>query len=106
MVANAYTSIIFKWFTDIKYISLARILTYIGAIGLFYSLIFLFIFSYISCSNEENNALSYACKIEYEGNSYYENYRSLSNIKIDSFFYIDVFIEIPLYYIEFFINIF
>ena len=106
MVANAYTSIIFKWFTDIKYISLARILTYIGAIGLFYSLIFLFIFSYISCSNEENNALSYACKIEYEGNSYYENYRSLSNIKIDSFFYIDVFIEIPLYIISSFLSIF
>ena len=44
MISNAYSSITSKWLMDIKYITLNRILIYVGAIGLFYSLILLIIF--------------------------------------------------------------
>ena len=106
MAANAYSSITIKWFTDIKYISLAKILIYIGAIGLFYSFIFLVILSYISCDTESKNNLSYACQIKYGENLYYENFRSLSLIETNTNFYIDTFIEIPLYMISSFLSIF
>ena len=106
MAANAYSSITIKWFTDIKYISLAKILIYIGAIGLFYSFIFLVILSYISCDTESKNNLSYACQIKYGENLYYENFRSLSDIETNTNFYIDTFIEIPLYMISSFLSIF
>ena len=86
MAANAYSSITIKWFTDIKYISLTKILIYIGAIGLFYSFIFLVILSYISCDTESKNNLSYACQIRYEENLYYENFRSLSLLKLIQIF--------------------
>ena len=36
MVSNAYTSIAIKWFIDIKYITIYRILIYTGIIGLFF----------------------------------------------------------------------
>ena len=101
MVSNAYSSIKIKWFVDIKYITLSRILIYLGVIGLFYSLILLFIFSNMACSKEINNILSYVCKLEYKGDLFYENYKTFSAIEYNKKFYIDAFIEIPLFKIIF-----
>ena len=106
MVSNAYSSISFKWFMDFKYITLSRVLIYIGLIGSFYSLILLFILSNMPCLTKENNILSYVCKLDYNGELFYENYKTLENIKINSTFYIDVFILIPLYVISSFLSIF
>ena len=106
MVSNAYSSIKIKWFADIKYITLSRILIYLGVIGLFYSLILLFIFSNMACSKEINNILSYVCKLEYQGELFYENYKTFSAIEYNKKFYIDTFIEIPLFIISSFLSIF
>ncbi len=106
MVSNAYTSIAIKWFIDIKYITIYRILIYTGIIGLFFSSILLFIFSYIPCSKEINNLSNHICKINYQDNIFYENYRTLSNIEINSNFFIDIFIIIPLFIISSFLSIF
>ena len=54
MVSNAYSSIVTKWFMDIKYINLNKILIYIGSIGLFYSIILLFIISNLPCTKEND----------------------------------------------------
>ena len=106
MVSNAYSSIAIKWFVDIKYITLSRILIYLGVIGLFYSLILVFIFSNLSCSKEINNILSYVCKLEYQGDIFYENYRTFGAIEYNRNFYLDVFIELPLFIISSFLSIF
>ena len=105
MISNAYSSIVTKWFMDIKYINLNKILIYIGAIGLFYSLILLFIISHLPCS-EENNIISYICKLDYEGHLFYDNYRTLKSIEIDSNFFIDIFVILPLFIILSFLIIF
>ena len=106
MISNAYSSITNKWFMDIKYITLNRILIYVGCIGLCYSLILLFVLSYRPCSREKKSIMSYVCKLEYQNDLFYDNYRTLSNIEINSKFYIDVFILIPVYIVSSFLSIF
>jgi hypothetical protein len=91
---------------DIKYITLYRILIYRGAIGLFYSLILLLVFPNIPCSKDKNSIISYVCKLEYGTDLFYDNYRTFSNIVINSKFYVDVFIIIPLCIISSFFSIF
>ena len=46
------------------------------------------------------------CKLEYQNDLFYDNYRTLSNIEINSKFYIDVFILIPVYIVSSFLSIF
>ena len=104
MIANAYSSIRNKWFMDIKYINLYRILIYLGIIGFIYSIILLFIFSNIPCS-KENNTIIQICKIEYHDDLFYENYRTLSFIEIGKEFFIDIFAYLPIYIISSFLNI-
>ena len=106
MISNAYSSITSKWFMDIKYITLNRILIYVGCIGLCYSLILLFALSYRPCFREKKSIMSYVCKLEYKSDLFYDNYRTLSNIEINSKFYIDVFILIPVYIVSSFLSIF
>ena len=106
MVSNAYSSISFKWFMDHKYIKIGRILIYLGLIGFIYSLILLFILSNISCSKEKNNLLNDICKLDYQGYLFYENYKTLGDIEINSIFYLDIFILIPIYLISSFLYIF
>ena len=106
MISNVFSSIKSKWFMDIKYITIYRILIYVGAIGLFYSFILLFIFSNIPCSKDKANIISYVCKIKYETDSFYDNYRNFFNIEINKSFYVDVFVIIPLYIISSFLCIF
>ena len=106
MISNAYSSITSKWFMDIKYITLNRMIIYIGAIGLFYSLILLFVFSNVPCSKDINSILSYVCKLEYKNDLFYDNYRTLSNIESNSKLYIDIFITLPIYIVSSFFIIF
>ena len=106
MVSNAYSSISFKWFMDHKYIKLGRILIYLGLIGFIYSLILLFILSNISCRKEKNNILNDKCKLVYQGDLFYENFKTLGDIDIKSNFYLDIFILIPIYLISSFLIIF
>ena len=73
MLSNAYSSITSKWLMDFKYITLNRILIYLGAIGLFYSLILLFIISHIPCSKNKSNFISYVCRITHRNDIFYDN---------------------------------
>ena len=104
MVSNSFSSISNKWFMDIKYIHLYRILIYLGIIGFCYSIILLLIFSNISCSKEVET-IAYICKIEYDDNLFYENYRTLSSIEIGKEFFIDIFVYVPLFCISSFLDI-
>ena len=105
MASNAYSSIITKWFMDIKYITLNRILIYIGIIGLFYSLILFFIFSKIPCSKDDS-IIIYVCKLDYQGDLFYDTYKTFGDIEINSNFYIDVFAQVPIYIVSSFLIIF
>jgi hypothetical protein len=106
MISNAYSSITSKWLMDIKYITLNRILIYVGAIGLIYSVILLFVFSLVSCGKAEDKILKYVCKLQYEGNFYYDNYRTLAKIETEVNLYIDNFITISIYIVSSFSSIF
>ena len=97
MASNAYASVRNKWFMDVKYISIYKIITFIGMIGFVFSLIILFIISFISCPKNE---MKYICFFKYNGNIYYENFRSIKNIKIDSKFFFEIFILIPIYLVS------
>ena len=88
MLSNAYSSIISKWLMDFKYITLNRILIYLGTIGLFYSLILLFIISHIPCSKNRSNFISYVCRITHRNDIFYDNYRTLGDIRNDKYLYI------------------
>ena len=105
MVSNAYSSIKTKWFMDIKYININRMLIYIGIIGLFYSFILLIIFSSVSCSTEDS-AISYICRFEYQGEFYYDNLITLGNIESNYELFIDIFVLIPIYLVCSFLVIF
>ena len=104
MISNAYSSITSEWFMDIKYITFNRILLYLGAIRLFYSLIFLLVFSKIPCSKNKSNFTSYICKLEYKNDLFYDNYRT--EIKTNNYLYIDIFAIIPIYSVSSFLIIF
>ena len=97
MASNAYASVRNKWFMDVKYISIYKIITFIGIIGFVFSLSLLFIISFISCPKDK---MKYICSFNYNGNLYYENFRSLKEIKIDSDLYFEMFILIPIYLIS------
>ena len=105
MASNAFSSIVSKWFMDIRYINLNKILIYLGSIGFFYSLIFLISFSYIPCS-KDNKIISYVCKFNHSGEFFYENIKAFDGIEINSDFYIDIFVLIPLFIICSFLHIF
>ena len=106
MISNAFSAITTKWFMDIKYITLIRMLIYIGGIGLFYSLILLFVFSNVPCSKSRKSFLSYVCKLQYGNDLFYDNYRTLGDIVTNSELYIDIFIIIPIYIVSSFLSIF
>ena len=56
MISEAYAVVSIKWLVDIQYITVTRILMYLGIIGFVLSLAFLFAFSYIPCGeNDDNN---------------------------------------------------
>ncbi len=69
-------------------------------------MILLFVFSNVSCPKDGDNFIRYVCKLEYNGDLFYENYRTLGNIKNNSKLYIDIFITIPIYIISSFLSIF
>ena len=97
MASNAYASVRNKWFMDVKYISIYKIITFIGIIGFIFSLSLLFIISFISCPKDK---MKYICFFNYNENIYYENFRSLKDIQIDTNFYLEISILIPLYLIS------
>ena len=103
MIGNAYSTVSIKWLSDIKYITIQRILIYIGIIGFIFSFIALFVFSFIPCKKENNYIMS-LCSVENEDKSYYVNYKNLKFEKIDLYFYIDIFITIPLFLISSFLE--
>ena len=105
MVGDSYYTVYNKWFTDIKYITIERILIYIGLIGFIYSLIFFFVFSYIPC-NHNYGLFHNICKVEYDGKLFYDNFLELGETDIDVFFYIDIFATLLLFMIASFLNIF
>ena len=102
MTSNAYASVRNKWFMDEKYISIYKIISFIGIIGFIFSLIILVIILFISCPKNE---MKYICHFNYNGNIYYENFRSLKDIKIDSNVFLEIFILIPLYLISSFFSV-
>jgi hypothetical protein len=110
MVMNSYSTISFKWLIDIQYITITRIIMYIGIIGFIFSFALFFIFSNIPCgeNNEDNrnNNLNKICQLNDTTNLYYENYRYLSQVNKDANFYIDIFIVLILYLGASFLNIF
>jgi len=103
MASNAYASVKNKWFMDLKYISIYKIITFIGIVGFGFSLILLFIISFISCPNDK---LKYICFYNYNGRIYYENFRSLKDIQIDSNLLFEIFLIIPLYLISNFFGVY
>lgn len=102
MVSNAYSSIKSKWFMDIKYITIYKILLYVGGVGLIYSIILLIIISNIPCS--ENDIIHYICRFNYGGKLFYDNYNILSEIESNNNLYIDIFVIIPLSLLCSFLN--
>ena len=105
MISEAYAVISVKWLIDIQYITVTRILMYLGIIGFVLSLGLLFAFSYIPCGKNDD-VLVDVCQILYENKLYYENFRTLRNIKINSNFFIDIFVVLIIYLASYFFNIF
>ena len=105
MIGNAYTSIKNKWLMDFKYITLFKILIFIGFIGFIFSLITFFIFSNISCQKDKK-FIEYSCQFENDGELFYDNYRNLKDIVINKEFYLDLFIILPIFLITSFLNTF
>ena len=102
MASNAYASVRNKWIMDIKYISIYKIIAFLGIIGFIFSIIILLILSFISCNEEK---MKYICYFNYDEKLYYENFRSL-NIEINSHFFFEIFILLPLYLIFSFFSIY
>ena len=98
MICNAYSAIKNKWFMDFKFITTYKILTYLGIIGLFFSIILLIISSYLPCP-KNTIFIQYICKIKYNDSNYYDNFRSLIGTKINYQFFLDVFFQLPLFLI-------
>ena len=105
MILDAYASVRNKWFMDIKYITIQKIIAFIGIIGFIFSLILLFTLSFISCPIDKK-FMRYICNIDYEDTLYYDNFKSLRNIHIDKNFYSEVFVLIPLFLLSSFLSIF
>ena len=105
MIGNSFSTVSTKWLMDIKYITFSRILLYIGVVGFVCSIIVLFIFSNIPC-NQNNEFVNYICRFQFENQFYYDNYKNLGQMEINSKLYIDIFIIIPLFVISSFLYIF
>ena len=105
MILDAYSTVTNKWFMDIKYITIHKILSYIGMIGFIFSLILLFISSYVPCLKDKI-FINYICKIKDEGNLYYDNFRLLKNISTNNKFYLEIFILIPIFMLSNFLSVF
>ena len=107
MILDAYSTVTNKWFMDIKYITIHKILSYIGIIGFIFSLILLFSLSYIPCSKDKK-FIEYICKIRdvNEDTLYYDNFRLLKNITINTNFYLEIFLLIPLFMASNFLSAF
>ena len=109
MAMNSFSVISFKWLIDIQYITITRILLYIGIIGFIFSFSSFFIFSNIPCNKVDIKLnLKKICKLQIKNSSdiYYENYTILGAVNKDANFYIDIFIVLILYLISGFFNIF
>ena len=107
MILNSYSVIRFKWLIDIQYITITRIIIYLGITGFIISFALFFVFSFTSCGNSnEKNYLNKICQFNVTTELYFENYRELTKVEIDSNFYIDIFLALILYLIASFLNIF
>ena len=110
MVMDSYSKISFKWLIDIQYITITRIIMYIGILGFIFSVALFFILSNVPCGeyNDENikSNLNKICQLNDTINFYYDDYRKLSYIEKDTNFYIDIFIVLILYLGASFLNIF
>ena len=110
MALDSFSIVIFKWLIDFQYMTITRIIMYIGIIGFVVSFSLFFIASHIPCgdNDKENiiNGLNEICPFNDTINLYYESYRNLTNINKNSNFYIDIFLALILYLTASFLNIF
>ena len=98
IAGNSYSIVSIKWLMDIKYIRLFKIILNVGIVGFVVALGELFIFSYIPCLN--NKYSKNICTIKYQGDFYYDNYRTLGFLEADKQLFIDIFVIIPLFLIS------
>ena len=75
-IMRAYISTQIKWYMDIKYISVNKLLMFYGLIGtLFYTIICL-ITTFVKCSEKDNTLFDYICETkDAEGNSYFASFK-------------------------------
>ena len=111
MILNAFSIVSFKWLMDIQYITITRIIMYIGMMGFIISFALFFIVSNKSCGKSDDEEsirvnLSKICPFNESTNLYYENYRNLTRVQKDSNFYIDIFLALILFLVVSFLNIF
>ena len=104
MASSAYSGVKSKWLMDFKYISIIKVLFYLGIIGLFFSVVLLFMTSFLPCKSKD--LINYICQINYDGKRFYDNFRSIKNFDIDKHFYLDIFILLPIFLISSFVNTF
>ena len=103
MIGNSYSTVSIKWLVDINNIKLFKILLYLGISGFVLALIELIIFSQFHCIEIEDFALS-LCTIEYKNKTFYDNYKTLSDIKVGNELYIDIFAIIPIFLLSSFLD--
>ena len=103
MIGNSYSTVNIKWLMDIKNIELFKILLYLGISGFVFAIIELFIFSQFHCYEKENSAIN-VCTIKYDNKTFYDNYKTLSEIKVGKELYIDIFAIIPLFLLASFLE--
>ena len=103
MCGNAYSAISYKWLSDIKYMNVIHMLIFIGLIGFTFSLLMFLIVSNIACS-KNSDLLENICRLEKDGELFYDNYHKFRETKINSSFYIDIFITLILFLIACFLN--
>ena len=108
MVCNAYSSIKNKWFMDFKYITMYKILYYLGIVGLLASILLLIIFTYLPCPDDENKIgfINYICEIKYKDSFFYDNFKELKEIKLDKNVYLEIFLILPIFLVSSFLNAF
>ena len=111
MILNAFSIVSFKWLMDIQYITITRIIMYIGMMGFIISFALFFIVSNKSCGKSDDEEsirvnLSKICPFNESTTLYYENYRNLTRVQKDSNFYIDIFLALILFLVVSFLNIF
>ena len=97
ITSDAYACVRNKWFMDIKYITIFKMLSYIGIVGFVFSLICLFIISYIPCNSK--SIINSICQLTYNDLLYYDNFRILRNINVDNNFFIEIFVILTIFII-------